>query len=152
MKNNDTNPTPAPLSWWRRILRRLARATDLEAHLYIERRRAEMYRESLEALEAKRALTWTRPAERIPRPKVLAEFAAPLDAGLQAALHQELDDYLKELLDQVSQAPSGALTPELRLHLAGGIEHLRLFQRQLLDLHAEASRKDAELAEPGEQE
>lgn len=97
------------------------------------------------ALRALRNISWPKPAQRMPRPAVVAAFAEPLDRGLPMALHQELDDYLQDLLDQVSQAPSGAMTEATRLHLAGGIEHLRLFQKQLLDLHAESGREDADL-------
>lgn len=99
----------------------------------------------LSGLRALRNISWPKPAQRMPRPAVVAAFAEPLDRGLPMALHQELDDYLQDLLDQVSQAPSGAMTEATRLHLAGGIEHLRLFQKQLLDLHAESGREDADL-------
>ncbi len=99
------------------------------------------------ALRAQRAVAWPKPAKRIPRPQILAAFAAPIDTGAGAALHQEIDDYLQDLLDQVSQPPSASMPETTRLHLAGGIEHVRLLQKHLLDLHAEASRKDAELEE-----
>jgi hypothetical protein len=102
----------------------------------------------LSTLRAKRAVSWPKPAKRIPPEQVRAAFAEPLDVGLQAALHQEIDDYLQDLLDQVSQPPSSALTEQHRLHLAGGIEHVRILQKILLDLHAEAGRQDAELASP----
>lgn len=93
----------------------------------------------------RRNVGWTRPATRIPRAKVLQEFNVPLDRGFAAALHQELDDAIQEVLDVVSQPPSSTLTEQHRLHLAGGIEHLRSFQKQLLDLAAKASTGDPEL-------
>lgn len=102
------------------------------------------------ALRTQRNVAWPRPAKRIPRAQILAAFSAPIDTGAGAALHQELDDYLQDLLDQVSQPPSPTMPESTRLHLAGGIEHVRLLQKHLLDLHAEASRKDAELEEKGE--
>lgn len=112
----------------------------------------------LSTLKAARNVSWTKPAVRMPAALVLAEFNVPLDQGIGMALHQELDDRLQELLDLVSQPPHGAYTQKDgstvpafteadRLHLAGGIEHLRLFQKQLLDLSARASTEDADLGE-----
>lgn len=99
----------------------------------------------LDAVERIRNVSWPRPATRIPEHVVLKEFNVPLDQGLMAALHQELDDQIQELLDVVSQPPSATLTAEHRLHLAGGIEHLRLFQKSLLDRSAAANTADEEL-------
>jgi hypothetical protein len=96
-------------------------------------------------LARRRNVAWPRPATRIPANVILKEFNVPLDQGLMAALHQELDDQIQDLLDVVSQPPSATLTAEHRLHLAGGIEHLRLFQKSLLDRSAAASTADPDL-------
>ena len=162
---------PEPLPWWRRFLglgrpkaavqRDLDQAVTL-ANQYAaeaeEERKgrlqaAEKWAATVVELQRRRNVTWLKPPRR-PREDVVEAFAEPLDEGLQAAVHQELDDYLQELLDQVSQAPGFAtgqkgeliptMTPEQRLHLAGGIEHLRLFQKQLLDLHEQANRREPE--------
>jgi hypothetical protein len=102
---------------------------------------------ALDEQKRRRNVAWPKPAKRIPRPVLLAAFAEPVDQGLPAALHQEIDDYLQDLLDQVSQPPSATMPETMRTHLAGGVEHVRLLQKHLLDLHDEASRKDAELEE-----
>lgn len=126
-----------------------AQARVVEIRNELAARRAEMSKE-LEEQRALRNVAWPRPAARIPRPQILAAFSAPIDQGLGAAFQQEIDDYLQEILDQVSQPPSGSMPESMRTHLAGGVEHVRLLQKHLLDLHAEASRKDAELEEKEE--
>lgn len=94
-----------------------------------------------------RNVAWPKPAVRMPAHAVLKEFNVPLDKGLPAALHQELDDSIADLLDVVSQPPSATLNEDQRLHIAGGVEHLRLFQKHLLDLAARASTGDPDLEE-----
>ena len=88
------------------------------------------------AAKAKRNVSWPKPARRLTMQQVAAAFNVPLDSGLMAALHQELNDQIEELADRVSQAPSATLTEQTRLHLAGGLEHLRILQKELLDITA----------------
>jgi hypothetical protein len=60
----------------------------------------------------------------------------PMDEPLWAAVHQELDDAIADALDEVTQDPGATLTAERRLHVAGGAEYLRRFQKRLLDIQA----------------
>lgn len=154
--NQITYESPPP-PWWRRLLGQGPGKKELREDLQKAVRAANENAAECQALTAElararaalgaRVVVWSRPAKRLGRVDILEAFAEPIDAGLQAAVHQELDDYLQGLLDQVSQAPSASLTADTRLHLAGGIEHLRLFQHQLLELHRKAEREDAEIAD-----
>lgn len=108
---------------------------------------AERFRKMFEELEAERNVSWPKPATRLSPKQVMAEFDLPIEKGILAALFQEFDDELQELFDRVSQPPSATLTAETRLHVAGGIEHLRLFQKHLLDLCTRASTSDPDLQE-----
>lgn len=108
---------------------------------------AERFQKLFEALEAERNVSWPKPAARLSPKQVMAEFDLPIDTGILAALFQKFDEELQELLDRVSQPPSATLTAETRLHIAGGIEHLRLFQKDLLDLCNRASTSDPDLQE-----
>jgi hypothetical protein len=168
MNPSRVNITPDPLPRWRRILglgrSKAAIEADLAAAVHVANENANMvdrlqtgrrFEKLWGAQQPKRNVGWPK-SPRLPKEDVREAFAEPLDEGLQAAIHQELDDYLQELLDQVSQPPGYAtgqkgeliptMTAEQRLHLAGGIEHLRLFQKQLIDLNAEANRRETDEA------
>lgn len=114
----------------------------LEGNCQANEQMIEQQRRLVIKIQKQRNVSWPKPAVRMPAAAVLAEFNVPLDQGLPLALHQELDDQIQELLDLVSQPPGPTLTADQRLHLAGGIEHLRLFQKQLLDLSHRASTTD----------
>lgn len=101
----------------------------------------------LSLLPGRRELAWPRPAQRLKPEEVLAEFDLPMDNPLWQALHQELDDAIADVLDEVTQPPSALLTAERRVHLAGGAEELRKLQRRLLDLQRRANAADEELGE-----
>jgi hypothetical protein len=94
-----------------------------------------------------RALAWPKPAQRMEASDLLGEFDVPLDEPWYAAVHQELDDAISDLLDEVTQVPGPQLTTERRTHLAGGAESLRAFQQRLLQLRHRASATDPDLAE-----
>jgi hypothetical protein len=89
-----------------------------------------------------RKLTWPKPERRMEAREVADEFSVALEEPWYVALHQELDDAICDVLDEVTQAPSATLTPERRTHLAGGAEALREFQRRLLELRARADDKE----------
>jgi hypothetical protein len=114
------------------------------------REAAEALNAQLSALNSTRSIAWAKPARRVAANDVRRAFAVAAEAPLWVALHQELDDYLQDQLDQVSLPPAASMTEEQRLHLAGGIEHLRLFQKRMLQLHAAAHKEDADL-EGGEE-
>lgn len=97
------------------------------------------------ALSVRRNVAWVKPAKRMPASEVKRAFAVAADAPLWLALNQEVDDYLQDQLDQVSLPPASTMSEEMRLHLAGGVEHVRLFHKRLLELHAAAQKIDADL-------
>jgi hypothetical protein len=101
--------------------------------------------EELAALRAARNVAWPRPAKRLAGGEVRRAFAVAAEAPLWMALNQELDDYLQDVLDQVSLPPGATMNAEARNHLAGGIEHLRLFHKRLLELHAAAQKLDTDI-------
>lgn len=159
--------TPEPLPWWRRLLGLGRPKSAIERDLQQAVAVANDYAARVAALEAHvqevarpRKVGWPR-GPRLERDEILGAMAEPLNSGVQAAVHQELDNYLQELLDQVSQPPGygtgskgelvPTMTPEQRLHLAGGIEHLRLFQRQLIDLNAAAQKNENDTEREDEQ-
>lgn len=96
-------------------------------------------------LAAARNVAWPKPAKRVPPHEVKRAFAVDNDAPLWLAFNQELDDYLQDQVDQMTLPPAPGFTEESRLHLAGGVEHLRLFQKRLIDLHAAAHKVDGDL-------
>ncbi len=139
------------------------RAAALAQRARNEMERAESIEQLCKELRAQRNISWPKPAVRMPEKLVLAEFNVPIDQGYPAAVLQELDDKIQELLDLVTQPPHGefhkkdgstvpAFTEADRLHLAGGVEHLRLFQKQMLDLSARANTVDADLETDEKQE
>jgi hypothetical protein len=145
------------------IARLLAQRTQLQEEKEIlegtrqaDNQLIESQRQLIITIQKQRNVSWPKPAVRMPEKLVLAEFNVPIDQGYPAAVFQELDDKIQELLDLVTQPPHGtytqkdgttvpAFTEADRLHLAGGVEHLRLFQKQLLDLSAKANTTDADL-------
>lgn len=98
-------------------------------------------------LKAERSLAWPKPERRMKERDVLGEFDVPIDEPWFVAVHQELDDAISDLLDEVTQAPSATLTTERRTHIAGGAESLREFQKRLLKLQHRAANTDDELEE-----
>lgn len=170
MKNEPQTITinPPKLPWWRRLLRLGPPAAqiqrDLETavqiangnaglaeRLELERRRvAGLWNEAEEKAAARRNVAWPKPAKRMPKAQIAAAFNVPIDEPLFTAIMQEIDDQLQDLLDVVSQPPSPQLTEQGRLHLAGGIEHLRLLQKRILDHREDAQRKAA--SEAGDDE
>jgi hypothetical protein len=106
--------------------------------------------EKLRLQKALRNVAWPKPANRLAPSTVRVAFDVGQDDPFWQALHQELDDAITEALDEVSKPPSATLTSEQRLHIAGGVEFLRLFQKQLLDLRHLANHADAELEDEKE--
>ena len=102
-------------------------------------------RDELERLRSARNVVWAKPARRLQSADVRRAFAVAADAPLWLALNQELDDYLQDQLDQLSLPPGPAMNDATRQHLAGGVEHLRLFHKRLLELHSAAQKLDADL-------
>lgn len=94
-----------------------------------------------------RNVAWPKPATRITPADVSAALDVEMTNPLWQAVHQELDDAIGDALDEVTQDPGASLTAERRLHVAGGAEYLRRFQKHLLDLQQAASVKDAEMVE-----
>lgn len=119
----------------------------LEHEIAAEQKECDRLRIEQRIAKSLRNVAWPKPAGRMPAHTVLKEFNVPIEKGFPAALHQELDDAIAELLDVVSQPPSANLNEQQRLHVAGGIEHLRSFQKHLLDLAAKANQGDPELEE-----
>lgn len=168
MKTPDSAQTERPAGFWQQIRRRFIGPTpaeyrrkieQLDREIELERASAqdhiadleidkEMLEKRVKELEVERAVAWPKPARRLNERQVLGNFNVPMDHPLWTALHQELDDAISDLCDQVSSAPSRATGREFdeanRLHVAGGIEHLRLFQRRILDLQHRANHADPE--------
>lgn len=96
-------------------------------------------------LEISRNVSWSKPARRISASDVKRAFAVPMEAPLWTALHQEIDDFLQELINDVSLPPTPVFTEHNRLHLAGGIEQVRELQKRLLDRQAHANKADEDI-------
>jgi hypothetical protein len=107
-------------------------------------KRAKVERQN-EILRITRNVAYTRPPGRLAEKDLRATFKIDNETPLWRALHQELDDQLQDLIDQASLEPSAAMTEAKRLHLAGGIEYLRRFQKTLLDHQALAHHHDPEI-------
>ena len=132
--------------------KRIAAETELKSYRAQADERIAVMDENNRGLTARlsaRNVTWTRPAKWMPANEVKRAFAVAADAPLWLALKQQVEVYVEDLADQVSQAPSTSLTAEARLHVAGGMEHLRLFYKQLLELHQAAQTIDADIEGEG---
>lgn len=92
--------------------------------------------------ERRRNVSWPKPERRMTDAQLRDAFNVPVDEPLFQAVMQKIDGAIQEALDVVSQPPSATLTEQHRLHLAGGIEHLRLLQKDLLDVRDAAERNN----------
>lgn len=107
---------------------------------------AERLNEALQKLvekeAAKRNVAWPKPATRMKDKEVVAALTVAMDDPQWRAVHQLLDDYVGDVLDELTQDPSATLTSERRLHLAGGAEYLRRFQKLLLDVQQRGNNEE----------
>jgi hypothetical protein len=107
-------------------------------------KRAQVERQN-EILRLKRNVAYNRPPGRVTEKDLRAAFRIDNETPLWRSIHQEMDDQLQDLIDQASLEPSATMTEDKRLHLAGGIEYLRRFQKTLLDHQALAHHHDPEI-------
>lgn len=99
----------------------------------------------LEALRSSRNVAVRIHDKRMPSNEVKRAFAVADDAPLWIALNQEIDDYLLDVMDQVSLPPGQTMTEEIRTHVAGGVEYVRGLQKRILELHAAAQKVDVDI-------
>lgn len=162
MKPSRITIAPDSLPWWRRFLRLRRPAAEIQADLDAAIRVANENANVADSLNrtvgflgkkagqlqhalAQRNVAWPKPEKRLSAQQVLGNVNVPMDHPLWTAVHQELDDAISDLCDRVGQPPP-ELGHEARIHVAGGIEHLRLFQKRLLDLNRQAGQADPEKA------
>lgn len=127
-----------------------------KTQLELERRSSHVAHRRVDELEtrcvelATRSMAaWIVPEKRLPEHEVRRAFSVANDAPIWIAFNQKLDDAATDLIEVTVAEPKDETSEKRRLHAAGGVDALRNFQRDLIELQRLAQAADEEIEEKG---